>query len=536
MDGTGSGTIEYSDEDDEGQDGYKTGGYHPVKVGDIYAGRYVVVKKLGWGHFSTTHFACIWVHAHQVQKSAEHYTEAARDEVDLLQTVRSKAESLAQLAVDPHVVQLVDCFDHVGPNGTHVCMVFEMLGCNLLSVIKRYDYRGIPIPIVKSMTRQMCLGLDFLHRVCHIIHTDLKPENVLLDLPPRPPPRALQPPGPHDVEPSRGPRRAKERGQAGAAAAATSPERPPQQAVTAEEVKRHLDLAAKTGASTEDLKKLRKKLKKKKQQEKKRGGEGGGGGLGGAEGDVGDSSSQAMSPPPALAPLQTRDATDKMTLLTKELEKVRVLVVDLGNACWVHKHFSEDIQTRQYRSPEVIVGMSYDTTADMWSLACIVFELLTGDLLFDPRSGDDYDRDEDHLAQCIELLGRFPKRLTTDGKYSRQYFNRRGELRHIRSLKFWGLEEVLVDKYHFSRPDAKGIASFLLPMLEMDPAKRATAQHMVQHPWISVDTPAAQHADGSESRPSVFPRDQRKQRYCRTPASPICQQAAAPSPGAHQRP
>jgi serine/threonine protein kinase len=129
--------------------------------------------------------------------------------------------------------------------------------------------------------------------------------------------------------------------------------------------------------------------------------------------------------------------------------------------------------------------MRYNTSADMWSLACIVFELLTGDLLFDPRSGDDYDRDEDHLAQCVELLGRLPRRLTTEGRYSRQYFNRKGELRHIRSLKFWGLEDVLVDKYHFSRKDACEAASFMLPMLEMDPAKRATAQQMLSNPWIA---------------------------------------------------
>jgi len=36
---------------------------------------------------------------------------------------------------------------------------------------------------------------------------------------------------------------------------------------------------------------------------------------------------------------------------------------------------------------QVILGADYDTSADMWSLACIVFELLTGDLLFDPRAG-----------------------------------------------------------------------------------------------------------------------------------------------------
>lgn len=50
----------------------------------------------------------------------------------------------------------------------------------------------------------------------------------------------------------------------------------------------------------------------------------------------------------------------------------------------------------------------------------------------------------------MELLGKLPEKLM-DGKYSRQYFNRKGELRHIHSLKMWGLEDVLVDKYHFSR-------------------------------------------------------------------------------------
>ena len=51
-------------------------------------------------------------------------------------------------------------------------------------------------------------------------------------------------------------------------------------------------------------------------------------------------------------------------------------------------------QPRQYRSPEVLLGARYDTSADMWSMACMVFELVTGDLLFDPHEGDGYDRDE----------------------------------------------------------------------------------------------------------------------------------------------
>lgn len=62
----------------------------------------------------------------------------------------------------------------------HVCMVFEVLGENLLGLIKRYQNRGVPEHIVRQIAKQVLLGLDYIHRCCGIIHTDLKPENVLI--------------------------------------------------------------------------------------------------------------------------------------------------------------------------------------------------------------------------------------------------------------------------------------------------------------------------------------------------------------------
>jgi serine/threonine protein kinase len=65
------------------------------------------------------------------------------------------------------------------------------------------------------------------------------------------------------------------------------------------------------------------------------------------------------------------------------------------------------------RSPEVLLGAKYDTAADMWSLACVVFELVTGDFLFEPKSGSHWDRDEDHVALMMELLGKPPRKVKT---------------------------------------------------------------------------------------------------------------------------
>lgn len=77
----------------------------------------------------------------------------------------------------------------------------------------------------------------------------------------------------------------------------------------------------------------------------------------------------------------------------------RVKLIDFGNACWTHKQFVSDIQTRQYRCPEAILGAGYDTPADIWSAACVIFEMLTGEYLFDPRSNEAYSRDEGTAAQ-----------------------------------------------------------------------------------------------------------------------------------------
>jgi serine/threonine-protein kinase SRPK3 len=170
--------------DEEDSEDYCKGGYHPVQVGEQYNdGKYTVVRKLGWGHFST-----VWLSkdnttgkhvALKVVRSAAHYTETALDEIKLLKKVVDANKNHPGRA---HVVSLLDSFNHKGPHGMHVCMVFEVLGENLLGLIKRWNHRGIPMPLVKQITKQVLLGLDYLHRECGIIHTDLKPENVLIEI------------------------------------------------------------------------------------------------------------------------------------------------------------------------------------------------------------------------------------------------------------------------------------------------------------------------------------------------------------------
>jgi len=59
-----------------------------------------------------------------------------------------------------------------------------------------------------------------------------------------------------------------------------------------------------------------------------------------------------------------------------QFDTISVKIADLGNACWVGHHFTNDIQTRQYRSPEVILGAKWGASTDVWSMAAMVSSVL----------------------------------------------------------------------------------------------------------------------------------------------------------------
>ncbi|KAM3871583.1 SRSF protein kinase 1a [Diretmus argenteus] len=601
------------DEEQEDPNDYCKGGYHHVKIGDLFSGKYHVIRKLGWGHFSTVWLAWdIQVKrfvAMKVVKSAEHYTETAVDEIKLLRSVRNSDPN------DPNremVVQLLDDFKISGVNGTHVCMVFEVLGHHLLKWIIKSNYQGLPLPCVKSIIRQVLQGLDYLHTKCQIIHTDIKPENILLSVDEpyirrlaaeatewqragAPPPSgsaiSTAPAPKQTVKMSKNKKKKLKKKQKRQAellekcimdleemektpetreeeedddddedpqspmARACAPLRqvslqdigheetaesnmnadtrlgpeglpevncnglshveaedrqaqwrdedqhngntePTEECATQEGPRKESPLhPICNGVDSVELKELDTETEGRGAHSSRETERGPPGGL--EEGELEQSRRQEEEEeesPNGQCGTQEGLRNAKQAagaLLVNPLEpinsdKIKVKIADLGNACWVHKHFTEDIQTRQYRSLEVLIGAGYSTPADIWSTACMAFELATGDYLFEPHSGEDYSRDEDHLALIIELLGKIPRHYALSGKFSQEYFIKRGDLKHITKLKPWGLLEVLVDKYEWPREEADCFTDFLLPMLELVPEKRATAAECLRHPWLTL--------------------------------------------------
>uniref|UniRef100_A0A673ASW5 non-specific serine/threonine protein kinase n=1 Tax=Sphaeramia orbicularis TaxID=375764 RepID=A0A673ASW5_9TELE len=554
------------DDEQEDPNDYCRGGYHHVKIGDLFNGRYHVIRKLGWGHFSTVWLA--WdiqekrFVAMKVVKSAEHYTETALDEIKLLKSVRNTDPS------DPNrekVVQLLDDFKISGMNGTHVCMVFEVLGYHLLKWIIKSNYQGLPLSCVKSIIHQVLQGLDYLHTKCKIIHTDIKPENILLTVNEpyikKMAAEATQwqktgtaPPSGsagHNLSLSlhstkqvlRFDRHVADNQEVcllglSAGSVPISPQQMPegneQRDESAEEENR-MEVNCNGRAPTpeseavEEIQTHGTKQLSEEQEDQQNANQTNANtethDILGNKDDHQTCNGSPADPPQDLQPLPASLNPDSVTVeLTEEndeqkkkegemdiqgeiktqdeeqdrasgsllvnpleplnADKLQVKIADLGNACWVHKHFTDDIQTRQYRSLEVLMGSGYSTPADIWSTACMAFELATGDYLFEPHSGEDYSRDEDHIALIIELLGKVPRKLILSGKYSKEFFTKKGDLRHITKLKPWGLFDVLVEKYEWSKEEAHSFSSFLLPMLDLVPERRATAAQCLSHPWL----------------------------------------------------
>ena len=102
-----------------------------------------------------------------------------------------------------HVIHLLDNFQHSGPNGQHLCLVFQVMGETVGSLRRRCPNRQIPVVLAKKIAQQLLLGLDYLHRSCGVIHTgplvslalfdglityqpndriDIKPGNILLEI------------------------------------------------------------------------------------------------------------------------------------------------------------------------------------------------------------------------------------------------------------------------------------------------------------------------------------------------------------------
>lgn len=406
----------------------------------------------------------------KVYKAGERYREFALGEVRILEAVgrhgagsgpaahgRPRAASTGVVALWEHFCQ------DGGPCCSHPCLVLELLGPSVLELARRCRGDRLPLGLVRCVARDALRGLDFLHTTCGIIHTDVKPENLLLT--------ALD-------------------GGGGARAVLAEGGWPP--------LRKRPRRAAVTGC-----------VRRRRQT---------------AERVLSRGRADPSGWPASFG------------------------LVDLGNSCFVDSHVSDFIQTCEYKAPEVLLGAGYDSSVDLWSLACTLFECATGRYLLDPRrvqarpkelavanvasaglgavgSGSVEDAssqaprsqhcevargsagipvEEEHLAQIVELVGPLPDGLLRRGMLTRELLEEQSTgwiFRHINctlsQLARCGLRQRLHEQLAGAATTAAAevkteteaavvfLHSLLAPMLRPEPVERTNARSLLEaSPWL----------------------------------------------------
>ncbi|KFY18854.1 hypothetical protein V493_08300 [Pseudogymnoascus sp. VKM F-4281 (FW-2241)] len=161
-------------------------------------------------------------------------------------------------------------------------------------------------------------------------------------------------------------------------------------------------------------------------------------------------------------------------ILLKNLESPIIKIIDFGSACDERQTVYTYIQSRFYRSPEVLLGLPYSSAIDMWSLGCIVVELFLGLPLF-PGSSE-YNQ----VSRIVEMLGNPPNWMLEMGKQSGEFFEKRHDVDdfgrrtyHLKSMEQYsrehGSKEQPSKKYFQATTLPEIIRSYAMPRKNMKP-------------------------------------------------------------------
>lgn len=163
-----------------------------------------------------------------------------------------------------------------------------------------------------------------------------------------------------------------------------------------------------------------------------------------------------------------------------------IKVIDFGSSCLENERVYTYIQSRFYRSPEVILGMTYGMPIDMWSLGCILAELLTGYPIFPGEN------EQEQLAYIMEIFGPPDKHLIEKSTRKKLFFDSLGKPRLTVSSKGKRRRPSSKTLQQALKNDDEPFLDFLTRCLKWDPDRRLKPEDAIHHEFISgvKQTPA----------------------------------------------
>ena len=154
-----------------------------------------------------------------------------------------------------------------------------------------------------------------------------------------------------------------------------------------------------------------------------------------------------------------------------------VKLIDFGCSCFVGNIIFAYVQSRYYRAPEVVLGMTYAKEVDMWSLGCLICEMLTGSPLLPARD------EEELINMMVEMFGLPPKSMIRDAPRAHHYFDQNGQLKPNKTGKVYVPNGTTIQEATKIRD--RELLSLIERCLTWSPSERITAQEFLEDSWIT---------------------------------------------------
>lgn len=393
-------------------------------LGMTLNGKYVLLHKIGYGAYST-----VWLAYHKLDPAKVYYYAIKIQNPEDYEDAMVEVKTLTKLkrCDCPYILELKDNFEFYPPDSKDkhpsVCMVFDLMACSVYQLIRRGKYvEGLPTRIVLRIAKQLFTALKHMHGL-DMIHTDIKPENLLIKGRDKRIQQIIDQVDKIDI------------------------------------YKMYCDLIEvekKKHNCPNPNKDRLKKIKKLAQEELRK------------------------KMVVLMKPI-TDSVLDSSEKDIGDIENIEVVLSDFGTV-YTKDEIEPDseIQTRYYMSPEVILQCGCDQRCDLWSVGCMLYELLTGDILFDPEKDRNRGRDFHHLFWIAQICGNIPEGMINRSPRKKEFFDKKGKLLGKRPESF-PLDDIIKEycQHDKGSPELLLIIDIIKSLLKISPRERATVDSIL---------------------------------------------------------
>ena len=336
---------------------------------------------------------------------------------------------LKRLPHKEHLLKLKRCFIKTKKSDKYLCSVYDLHYCDLNTIMKNYE-DGLPIDVVKKIFYQITTSLHILHDR-KLTHCDIKTDNIL-----------VKGTNMHD------------------------------QFYIDKYNEYNFSETYKNAKNKywcEFLKKDISKIKKMKSIDKLM-----------IRTEIHTDFSNKITE----LYESNKSSINKFENLNDIIKNISITLADFGATCTNDQFYESQFGTRYYMSPEVILMGKISQKVDIWSLGCIMYELITGEFLFDPKKDKNHSRDYYHLIEITKICRRFNGPFLKTTKYYKKFFDKNFEVIGTEYSEYYDLDEIFEKVKDHKEKEL--IIDLSKKMLKINPKERISSKDILSHEWLTL--------------------------------------------------